>query len=85
MLDKTPHIYVIGNQPEFATDVMTSEWKAQSYNLLHPPKLILNLGEDGGRRTRIILLPRFSQSGCLTLVNAQTLEVKTVSFKVSGM
>ncbi|KAG8856785.1 hypothetical protein FRB96_006289 [Tulasnella sp. 330] len=45
MLEKSPHIYVIGNQPEFATDVVTSH--------------------DG--------------------VNTQTLEVKTVSFRVSGM
>ncbi|KAG9015471.1 hypothetical protein FRB94_000076 [Tulasnella sp. JGI-2019a] len=65
MLEKTPHIYVIGNQPEFASEILTNE--------------------EGDRRTRIILLPRFSQSGCLVLVNTETLEIKTVSFKVSGM
>jgi len=65
MLEKSPHIYIIGNQPEFATDVVTSA--------------------TGDEKTRLILLPRFSQAGCIALVNTRTLEVRSMSFQVAGM
>jgi len=63
ILSRCPHIYVVGNQPEFGTDVIEG---------------------DDGQRTRVILLPRYSQTGTLVVVNTVSLEVSTMTFKVSS-
>jgi DNA polymerase delta subunit 2 len=36
-------------------------------------------------RCRVVLVPSFSQTGQIVLVNIQTLEVKTVKFDIDGL
>lgn len=52
--------------------------------------MALDEGEDGveggrGKRVRIVLVPSFSRTGVLVLVNMRTLNVKTVCFSTEGM
>lgn len=57
ILQQTPHVYFVGNQPKFETRLIE--------------------GEDG-QRTRIILVPKFSRTGEVVLVNSATLECRVV-------
>ncbi|KDQ21450.1 hypothetical protein BOTBODRAFT_203638 [Botryobasidium botryosum FD-172 SS1] len=57
VISQSPHVYFVGNQPEFKTDILKGEQ---------------------GQCTRVILLPRFSQTGIIVLVNTASLEVKTL-------
>ena len=41
--------------------------------------------EEGENSCRIVLVPRFAETGVLVLVNMRTLNVKTVKFAVQGM
>ncbi|GAA6064270.1 hypothetical protein JCM10212_001654 [Sporobolomyces blumeae] len=64
ILDRTPHVYFIGNQPEFATKLVEEHAE-----------------EDGGKKqVRIIMVPRFCETGQVVLVNTKSLEVKVVQF-----
>jgi DNA polymerase delta subunit 2 len=59
ILETMPHIYVVGNQPEYSS----------------------KLYQDGqNNRCRIVLLPKFSKSGVMAMVNTQTLQVRKVAF-----
>ncbi|KAI0646842.1 DNA polymerase alpha/epsilon subunit B-domain-containing protein [Trametes meyenii] len=73
VFSQTPDVYVVGNQPEFATKLV---WDNEQDD-----------GEGGQapRRCRIILLPGFRESGILVLVNMRTLAVRRVQFSVEGM
>ncbi|KAG9071958.1 hypothetical protein KI688_006177 [Linnemannia hyalina] len=62
IMSQAPHIYFLGNQDKFATEMVT--------------------GADG-QRTRIVMLPSFSSTGTIALVNLRTLECKTVSFSTT--
>jgi DNA polymerase delta subunit 2 len=44
----------------------------------------LVVGEDGEERCRIVLVPEFSETGVMVLVNMQTLAVKTIKFGLYG-
>ena len=59
ILQQTPHVYFIGNQPRFETSEA--------------------VGPDG-QRTRVVLVPKFSETGEVVLVNTTTREVKLVAF-----
>jgi DNA polymerase delta subunit 2 len=65
VIEKTPDIYVIGNQDEFGTRMINS---------------VANNGEPV--RCRVILIPRFSQTGAVVLVNLVTMNVKIVELVV---
>jgi DNA polymerase delta subunit 2 len=67
---ETPDLYVIGNQPRFQTRMVAG-----------------NPNEDGSgdKRCRVVLVPRFAETGVLVLVNLRTLGVKTLRFAVEGM
>ncbi|KAG1754227.1 DNA polymerase alpha/epsilon subunit B-domain-containing protein [Suillus lakei] len=69
VLRETPDIYLVGGVPQFGTELVGSE--------------------DGsgraGRCCRIVLVPSFSQTGVLVLVNLRTLEVRRVDFGVEGL
>jgi DNA polymerase delta subunit 2 len=69
ILWETPDIYLVGGMPQFGTELVGSE--------------------DGSGRTgrccRIVLVPSFSQTGVLVLVNLRTLEVQRVDFGVEGL
>ncbi|KAJ7581047.1 DNA polymerase alpha/epsilon subunit B-domain-containing protein [Mycena floridula] len=70
MIQETPHIYIVGDQKKFGT------------------KMVVDRLEDGGdekTRCRLILVPTFSNTGVLVLVNLRSLDVKTITFGVQGM
>ncbi|KAI8909662.1 DNA polymerase alpha/epsilon subunit B-domain-containing protein, partial [Gorgonomyces haynaldii] len=58
IIDERPHVYVIGNQPQFETRLVS--W-------------------DHGQ-TKIVLLPKFSQTKQIVLLHTGTLETKVVQF-----
>ncbi|SCV67344.1 BQ2448_5990 [Microbotryum intermedium] len=66
ILHSTPQIYFISNQPEFETQLIESRQE----------------GGGDSIKTRIILVPKFSQTGQVVLVNSRTLEVKVVGIEV---
>jgi DNA polymerase delta subunit 2 len=54
------------------------------------PKLQTKLVVDGdegeeGKKCRIILMPRFAETGVLVLVNLRTLDVRSLQFTAEGM
>ncbi|GAA5983099.1 hypothetical protein JCM5350_006814 [Sporobolomyces pararoseus] len=62
ILEQTPHVYFIGNQPKFETK-------------------LIEQGGDDGKKVRIVLVPKFSKTGQLVLINSKTLKVKVVAFE----
>ena len=69
VLQETPDIYLVGGMPRFCTGLVGSE-----------DETVRN-----GRCCRIVLVPSFSQTGILVLVNMRTLEVRRVDFGVEGL
>lgn len=61
ILTRTPDIYFIGNQPEYATRLVTSE-------------------NDENVRTRVILVPKFVETGQIVLVKCRTLKSRVIGF-----
>jgi DNA polymerase delta subunit 2 len=43
------------------------------------------VASEGEKSCRIVLVPAFTETGILVLVNLRTLDVKTVRFAVQGM
>ncbi len=72
---QTPDIYVVGNQPAFATKLVQDDGDED----------LEDETERSPKRCRIVLLPRFRESGLLVLVNLRTLEIRRVQFAVEGM
>ena len=72
VIRRTPDLYIVGCQPEFATRLASSN----------------DFGDDsepeGERQCRVVLVPTFKESGCLVLVNMRNLEVKRVEFGLLG-
>ncbi|KAI0362684.1 hypothetical protein OH77DRAFT_1585031 [Trametes cingulata] len=74
VLTQTPDVYVVGNQPAFATRLVRDEERDAE-----------DEEGEGGKRCRIVLLPSFRETGTLVLVNLRTLAVRKVQFAVEGM
>ena len=75
VIPQTPDIYVVGNQPAFATKLVTEDGNPDADD-----------EEDRrAKRCRIVLVPNFKQTGVLVLVNMRTLDVRRVQFAVQGM
>ncbi|KDQ59486.1 hypothetical protein JAAARDRAFT_174842 [Jaapia argillacea MUCL 33604] len=77
VINETPDLYIIGNQPRFQTKMVSEKGKG-------------GIGEGGkgkgkGKRCRVVLVPGFAETGVLVLVNLRTLGVKSVRFAVEGM
>lgn len=73
VITHTPDLYVIGNQPRFATRVATE-------------RIADGAGKtETEKKCRIVLVPSFRETGVVVLVNLRTMEVKTVSFALQGM
>lgn len=69
VLRETPDIYIVGGMPRFATDLVSADH-----------------GDDKAhRKCRVVLVPKFSESGVLVLVNLRTLGVQCIDFGVTGM
>ena len=75
VMAQTPDIYVVGNQPAFATKVVEDDGDEG----------LEDEAERLPKRCRIVLLPSFRESGLIALVNLRTLEVRKVQFAVEGM
>lgn len=69
MIEQTPDLYIIGNQPRFQTRSVVAE----------PDE------GEAEKRCRVVLVPAFAETGILVLINLRTLVVKTVQFAVEGM
>ncbi|GAA5972676.1 hypothetical protein JCM11641_002969 [Rhodosporidiobolus odoratus] len=65
ILKQAPHVYFIGNQPSFATRIVSST-------------VLDEEGEEQVRKVRVVLLPKFCETGEVVLVNTKTLETKVV-------
>jgi len=74
MLEYSPGIYAIGNQPAFASDLVTADQYGDQDDV----------GDSDGRRTRVVLVPRFSTSGEVVFVHTGTLFVKTMRFGLAA-
>jgi DNA polymerase delta subunit 2 len=70
VISETPDLYIIGNQPRFQTRIVTGD---------------PNEDGSGDKRCRVVLVPRFADTGVLVLVNLRTLGVKILRFAVEGM
>jgi DNA polymerase delta subunit 2 len=77
-LQACPHLFFIGNQPEFKSVVVESE----------PPFRLNGDSEmtdaESTTRVRLVSIPKFHQTGELVLVDSETLEVEVVKFKTFG-
>ncbi|KAI0807245.1 DNA polymerase alpha/epsilon subunit B-domain-containing protein [Fomes fomentarius] len=73
-ITQTPDIYVVGNQPAFATKLVEEQGDTDVEDKRRGPK-----------KCRIVLLPSFRQTGVLVLVNLRTLAVRKIQFGVEGM
>ena len=67
ILPVTPDVYVVGNQPEFSTELIEEEDEF-----------------EGRRRCRVVLVPEFSKTGELVLVNMRTLEATWMRIGTKG-
>ncbi|GAA5823430.1 hypothetical protein JCM5353_002145 [Sporobolomyces roseus] len=63
ILNETPHVYFIGNQPKFESRLVTDE------------------EGEGSKKCRIVLVPKFCETGQVVLVHSKTLETKVVGFE----
>ncbi|KAH9821825.1 DNA polymerase alpha/epsilon subunit B-domain-containing protein [Melampsora americana] len=64
ILNELPKVFFIGNQPKFETELISFPSDDQSSNK---------------KQTRVILVPRFSKTGTIVLVEPFTLECQTIT------
>ncbi|KAF7791237.1 hypothetical protein EIP86_002251 [Pleurotus ostreatoroseus] len=69
VINETPDIYVVGNQPAFKTKMVRERGR----------------DGEAEKRCRVVLVPGFRETGTLVLVNLRSLAVRTVCFAVEGM
>ncbi|KAF9009363.1 DNA polymerase alpha/epsilon subunit B-domain-containing protein [Cyathus striatus] len=69
IISETPHLYIVGGQDSFGTKMVTTPSNATS------PEI----------KCRLVMIPSFSNTGILVLVNFRTLSVRCVKFAVDGM
>ena len=74
IITETPDIYIVGGQKKFGTKMVSDPQEAGS-----------KLKRQSSPRCRIVMVPSFSQTGILVLINLRTLDVKCVKFTVMGM
>ncbi|KAJ7172733.1 DNA polymerase alpha/epsilon subunit B-domain-containing protein [Mycena filopes] len=70
LISQTPDLYIVGGQQRFGTKMMLDKGEE---------------GEEARKKCRLVLVPRFADTGTLVLVNLRTLDVKTVKFGIKGM
>ncbi|GLI67880.1 hypothetical protein VaNZ11_012170 [Volvox africanus] len=68
ILETTPHVYFVGNQPEFATRLVAG---MSSSSL------------SAGQLVRLVAVPSFARTGTIVLVNLRTLACHPVRFDAS--
>lgn len=73
VLQRTPDLYVLGCQPQFGTRLVSSSDYSDG-----PAE------QSEEKKCRVVLIPRFKETGTLVLVNLRNLAVKTVKFGVEN-
>ncbi|GAA5922117.1 DNA-directed DNA polymerase delta subunit POL31 [Sporobolomyces koalae] len=76
ILSQLPHVYFIGNQPKFETRLIEKPFQGEN------GKVAADEDQSTGKQVRIVLVPKFNETGQVVLVNSETLEVKVVKFEV---
>jgi DNA polymerase delta subunit 2 len=71
LISETPDLYIVGGQQRFGTKMVVEKGESDS--------------SKAQKKCRVVLVPRFADTGILVLVNLRTLEVKCVKFGISGM
>jgi len=71
--------------PYFASDPFIIAQTPDLYIVGGQKKFGTRLVQDGNRKCRMIMIPDFSKTGTLVVANLKTLEVRTISFHVSGL
>jgi len=66
----TPDILLIGCQPSFATRLVRESESDENNQEI----------SKGNKTSRVVLVPKFSESGTVVLVNLRNLDIKTVKF-----
>lgn len=61
VIEECPHVFFVGNQPEYKTSLLE--------------------GEDG-QQVRVVLIPKFSETGQIIVVDLDTLDVEVVKFSL---
>lgn len=74
IITETPDIYIVGGQKKFGTKMVSDPQEAGSKSK-----------RQTSPRCRIVMVPSFSRTGILVLINLRTLDVKCVKFSVMGM
>ncbi|KAL2215546.1 putative DNA polymerase delta subunit 2 [Thermoascus aurantiacus ATCC 26904] len=79
VLQSCPHVFFAGNQPQFKTAVIESD---STFRLNGTDTEMTDAAaEDSlGPRVRLLLIPKFHETGELVLMDAETLEVEVVKF-----
>lgn len=79
VLQSCPHVFFAGNQPQFKTAVIESD---STFRLNGTDTEMTDAAaEDSlGPRMRLLLIPKFHETGELVLMDAETLEVEVVKF-----
>ncbi|KAI0083974.1 DNA polymerase alpha/epsilon subunit B-domain-containing protein [Irpex rosettiformis] len=75
VLTETPDLYIVGNMDKFKTKLVVEDEDGDGSER----------SEGGRKRCRVVLVPKFSESGVVVLVNLRTLKVRTVCLAVQGM
>ncbi|KAH8693707.1 putative DNA polymerase delta subunit 2 [Talaromyces proteolyticus] len=80
ILQACPHIFFVGNQPQFRTMVVESE---PTFRLNGADSDMPDVSDDQlNSRVRLVSLPKFHETGELVLVDSETLEVEVVKFQL---
>ncbi|GAA6014880.1 hypothetical protein JCM11491_002147 [Sporobolomyces phaffii] len=69
ILEQTPDVYFVGNQPRFETKLVVADEDGA--------------GPEGSRakQVRIVLVPKFCETGQVVCVHSKTLQVRVVTFE----
>lgn len=79
IMDSMPRVYIIGNQPCFATTLVESKVSDDSQLRKRDGQGNI-LGTE--RKCRVILLPKFCETPLLVLLHTKSLECKTIKIDV---
>lgn len=74
VLEQSPNILIVGNQPDFASTRITSTIAATEFSLM------ATVGEVGSDMVHIVLVPKFSDTCTAVLLDTRNLQCNTVKF-----
>jgi DNA polymerase delta subunit 2 len=78
VLQACPHIFFAGNQPQFGTAIVERE---PTFRLNGTDAEMIDVADENYHtRVRLLLIPKFHETGELVLVDTETLDVELVRF-----